>query len=223
MDRKTTYNAAVQFYNQEIKTLGDRTQAFLIVQSILVAALVALFAYQENFPIAFDFFAFGFILAGILYCLLQSQAGMSGAQAAFRWRQYMFDIENNQRDAPWNSIYEHCPHTCRGRGMRRLCTQLTCEGCLLERPPLPSAWLISPSIFIVLWSGASLYLIISYIFAKRIGESCYHLTPVWLFIIFALVALGFLSFTIYTIIRNFNDWRNQARIRQANPPTRRAR
>jgi len=172
------YNAAVQLYNQEFRTLGERTTAFLIVQSILVAAFVTVLiipapTIEETLPYAFYLVLIGIIVVGILFCVLYYLAGRSGAQAAFRWRQYMLYIEHNQQDTPWNWVYNYCDEEHKKHGeppqkrkvytwLRNLFTRLQCERCLLERPPLPSAWLFSPAIFLMVWASAIIYIVLSY-------------------------------------------------------------
>lgn len=171
-----SYNVALQLHNQEFRALGERTGAFLLIQSVLVAAFVTVLVSQNTFAYAFEFIALGIGLVGILYCIIHNHAGSSGSQAAFRWRQYLRSIENNQENTPWNWVYEHCPHTCHGRGIIRFLTQLRCERCLLEKSPLPTTWLVSPAIFLLAWIVALVYVIIWYVLAPPppISSLVYH-------------------------------------------------
>lgn len=179
------YNAAVQFYIQEFRTLGERTNAFLIVQSILVSAFVLVLIMEESHPYAFEFIVLGISVVGILYCFLHHRAGQSGSRTAFGWRQYMCHIENNEQNAPWNWLYAHIHDS---------------EKWLLKKHPLPSVWLFSPAIFLAVWLCASLYIPIRLIF-----DSSYHLTiccfplVLSLSIIATLFALGALGFVIWRI------------------------
>ena len=186
------YNAAVQLHNQEFRALGERTTAFLIAQSILVAAFVHILTGRGHFPIAFEVIALGIIVIGILYCVLHYLAGQSGSQAAFRWRQYMMrHIENNDQDAPWNWFYDHCEHTHEGERHRNILARLLCEKCLLKRRPLPTAWLISPAIFFMAWIAA----IISIIWKLGLPLPC----TIALTVLFAAGAL-------YSILWRWKVW-----------------
>ena len=195
LDPFDSYNAALQFYNQEFGALGERTNAFLIVQSIFVAAFGLLLASQQPPPIAFDVLTLGIIIAGISYCALHQQAGQSGSRGALLWREYMRHIESDQPDAPWKWFYS-------------MYRQKSYPNYLLERPPLPSAWLASPAIFASVWFGALLYVVFNYILAQRVEELAqYHRVSCWLFAILTFVAVTFLVITIFLIVRGFVMWR----------------
>jgi len=156
-----SYNAAVQLHNQEFRTLGERNNAFLIAQSILVVALVTLLTYQHLFPLALEFFIWGISIVGSLFCLFHHLAGRSGSQAAFRWRQYMSLLETGQTDTPWKQFYEYCEDEHKKHGKARiknLWTRLQCDRCLLERSPLPTAWITTPAIFAAIWVFVSSYI-----------------------------------------------------------------
>ena len=155
------YNAAVQLYNQEFRTLGERTTAFVIIQSILVAAFVAVLVNPNWFPYAFEFITFGISIVGILFCISHHVAGRSGSTVAFMWRQYMRGLESNHQDAPWKRVYDYCKAEHKKHGeaqLKNLWTRLQCERCLLERSPLPTAWIVTPFIFLMIWFAVSLYL-----------------------------------------------------------------
>lgn len=185
-----SYNVAVQLHNQEFRTLGERTMAFLIVQSILVAAFVTILTIppstmKETLPYAFYPFASGIIVVGISYCFLQYLAGRSGSQAAFRWRQYMRHIENNHPDTPWNWFYADCQHTHSERKFKGWWSRRHCERCLLERPPLPSSWLISPAIFLLAWACAIIYIFLRCIGGRVPLNSALAIgTSIFIFLIF---------------------------------------
>ncbi len=188
-----SYNAAVQLYNQEFRTLGERTMAFLIVQSILVAAFVTVLTLpaqtmRETLPYGFYPILIGIIVVGVLYCLLHHSAGSFGSRAAFRWKQYMRHVESNDLETPWDWFYEHSPHTCRGKGIIRFLTQSQCERCLLEKPPLPSTWFFSPAIFLTVWAFA-----IIYIFLRHMGGRVPLLCPLTVGVsVFILVLASFI-------------------------------
>lgn len=156
LSKADCYNAAVQFRNEEFRTLGQRVNAFLITQSILVAAFVYMVTSQNL--VAPEFIAWGIILAGIWLCFFYCQAGRSGSQAAFKWREYMRHIENKESLTPWNWLYDHYKHKHGQDTRKNLVVRLICQKCWLERSPLPIAWLISPAIFWAVWAGATYYI-----------------------------------------------------------------
>lgn len=145
------YSAAIQFHNNEFRTLGERTVAFLIIQSILVAALVHVITIpvpvlRQTFAYAFYPVAFGICTLGILFCVLHYVAGLVGSKTALRWRQYMQGIENNQQD-PWKSFFNKCSEH---------------EKSLFKSLPLPGSWLFSTAIFLWAWFAAVTYLVLRY-------------------------------------------------------------
>jgi len=180
------YKAAVDLHNQEFRTLGERANAFLITQSILVAAFVYIVKSQNL--VGREFIAWGIILAGIWLCLVYCLAGSSGSQAAFRWRQYMLSLE--KQDGPWGWFYARYHHKYNGKGIRHFLLQFCCERCLLERSPLPIVWLITPAIFFAVWFGATYYIV-------GIGHFCLHLCQ----LIFLWISVGTVgSLIIYKFI-----------------------
>lgn len=194
MTQAESYNVAVQFHNNEFRTLGTRTTAFLIVQSILVAAFVGLVTIpapivKETFGYAFYPFAFGIAVVGVLFCVLHYVAGMSGSQAAGRWRRYMRHIENHHPDAPWEWFYRDSE---RSPWERRQ----------LERLPLPSAWLFSTAIFFWIWVSAIIYLVLRYM--PEHGVSWHEAPTLRILIPLFMVSL---SLTIWLCIV---WWRNRS-------------
>ena len=101
-DIRNYYNAGIQQYSNEFRTLGERANAFLLTQSILIAALVLIFTNLKEAPIPFGLVAMGIILIGISFCILQIRAGRSGAYSAYAWRKYLLHLENKHTDALWN-------------------------------------------------------------------------------------------------------------------------
>lgn len=190
------YNAAIQLHNQEFRTLGERNNAFLITQSILVAAFVYIVTSQNL--VAPEFIAWGIILAGIWLCCFYCQAGRSGSQAAFRWRQYMRRMENKQPLTPWNWVYDDSKHKHGQETRRNLLRRLTCERCLLERSPLPIAWLISTAIFLAVWGGATCYIHVIGDFSLCL----YHIVTLW-------ISLGIVG--SFIINKSIVWWRQKSR------------
>lgn len=197
-----SYYAAAQLYTQEFRTVGERTNAFFIAQSIFFTAFFLTLASQKLFPFAFTYVVSGIIVIGVLFCVLHLLAGRAGSRAAFRWRQYMtHHIENNHADTPWNWFYIDCKHTPQGEIHKKLWHRLKCERCLLERPPLPSAWLFSPAIFLMVWSVASLYTPIKLSMeGDPLRSNLLFPLPLSMSIIVALFALGALGFVIWHLI-----------------------
>lgn len=163
------YSAAVQLHNQEFRTLGERTTAFLIVQSILVAAIVHVIISESSvLPYAFIGVVSGIIFIGALYCLLQYKAGRMGSQAAFRWRRYMLYIEKKKekRKAPWEWFYEQCKQPKIEDWEKPSTGKKTSEAKLLYKLPWPYTWLASPAIFSSVWCGAAVYIIYRLLWAS---------------------------------------------------------
>ena len=195
LNQADQYNAALQLHNQEFRTLGERANAFLITQSILVAAFVY-FATRQNIA-APEFIAWGVILAGIWLCFVYYLAGKSGSQAALWWREYMRNMENSQQFMPWNWMYNQYTHKHGQERYRNLLRRLTCERCWLERSPLPIVWLITPAIFLAVWGGATYYI-------REIRDF-----SLFLYQIVPLIISWFLVATF--IIRGFIVWWQQRR------------
>ena len=182
------YNVALQLHNQEFRTLGERTNAFLIVQSLLVAAFAMIRINPELFPYAFPLITGGISIVGILFCFLHYGAGRLGSRAAFRWRQYMIRVENHHPDAPWSWFYGETQ-----------CAR--CERRLLNKPPLPSAWLISPAIFFLVWLAAIAYILIVCCTSPDFCK-CFPISalPPWL-IVFPIVALIVVSLVVWWLLK----------------------
>jgi len=156
-------------------------------------AFVTLLVSKTSFPWAFDIIALFIVLLGALYCLLHNRAGQSAAQAAFRWRQYIMNLEIDENNPPMTTfmrLYTHTHIPVDAGRLRVWWSQLNCEGCVLERLPLPSAWLFTPILFLAWW-----FLSLIYIVCNR-AQGCihpalvqYHQSPLWLFTIFAAIAV----------------------------------
>ncbi|MFC1944992.1 hypothetical protein ACFLX5_05925 [Chloroflexota bacterium] len=99
------YNAALQSHNNELNIINQRN-TFLIVQSILIAALATLMVNSIWFDKALIVFIWVLTLAGTIFCLLHNYTGNSGARAALRWRQYMRYIEKGGKSPLWKWRYD---------------------------------------------------------------------------------------------------------------------
>jgi len=146
---KDCYGAAAQFHNHEFRTLGERTNLLLIVQSILISAYVLILVGQQSFGYIIPYAASGIVLVGFLFCTLHIEGGRRSSQSAFVWRQYMRSIEQDCSNTPWNWYYSHY-RDIEGRREASASEEL-------GRLPWPTAWLATPAIFLTLWFLASLY------------------------------------------------------------------
>jgi hypothetical protein len=137
------YNAAVQFYNQGLNNISQKTSAFLVVQSILIVALATFLTNADRFPYAIIAILWGITLLGSFFCILHSGSGRSGAKAAFTWRQYMFKLEKSVQEAPWTTFKKSSGGS-----------QLS----FLKRAPWPAAWIFIPLAFSIVWVCVSVYI-----------------------------------------------------------------
>jgi len=155
------YKAALESHNHEFRTLGERASIFGVVQSILIGASVLTLTNQQIFGYIFPFLFSGLVFIGALFCLLHFGAGHMGADSAFRWRQYMRFIEQNQSDMPWVWFYTKYEEKY---GNKRA----------LEMLPLPSNWLYPPTIFLFMWLIASVYIPGRILFDNSFAVSSYR-------------------------------------------------
>ena len=211
------YNAAVQFYNNEIEAIGTRTSTFFLTQSILIAALVIILTNQETSSAAFSIIAVGIILIGFIFCALHTRAGWSGAKGAFTWRRYILHLENKDKGAPWQWFTENVDSKPKDTKDNNSLCQLIKEGNLVKYPPLPSMWVFSPLLFLFLWLGAFIYTIIKYGM-----ESC-HQAPSCLTILFIIASVFTLIASILAmclIYKSLKAWQYPPEIKEcANTAT----
>lgn len=140
------YNAALELYNHEFRTLGERSSFFVVIQSILISALALTITGQGVFGYIFPYTVPGMSLVGAIICLIQYKSGLSGSENAFLWRQYMLSIENDVCDTPQNDMPWHW-------FQRRYSN----HG-LFKKFPLPSVWLHTPTLLMFVWFLASAYI-----------------------------------------------------------------
>ncbi len=199
------YNAAVQLHNNEFRTLGERANAFLLTQSILIAAFFLIRINQEEATIPFVIITMVVILIGIAFCVLHIRAGRSGAYAAYGWRKYMLHLENKYPDAPWNWFSKYFEDkskkaegaNCFIKFYGKHLWWLTGEGSLAKCLPLPSSWLFSPPLFLLVWTGATAYIFILY-FQESLK----------LCIAFAVIVAISLSFAGCLTYQNWKAWKH---------------
>ncbi len=175
---KAWYPLALDFYKQEIEIISQRNSAFLVVQSILVAALVTLLVNAGNFPYALSFIVWAITAGGALFCLSHHKAGRSGAQAAFYWRQYLVFLEGKiTQNSPLKEFvsYTETKHKhLAADDIRCLATDVgdflgkpNCDRCLVTRLPLPHAWITSTFIFSLGWTFLAIYLTVRLFLPSR--------------------------------------------------------
>lgn len=214
------HGAAVQFYNQELNTISQRNTAFLIVQSILIAAFATLLVNADKFPWALAMFMWALSVAGSLFCLFHHVAGRSGARTASNWRRYMRLIESGQINAPWNRFDQYCDDDEHAQHikipkksqaclrLRNLYFGLQCDRCLVQRLPLPHIWIITPAIFASGWVLSAVYMTVRLLFLKqdplRLHPNPYLSLPVATG--FSFIVLGITLAVLVKIIQHGITW-----------------
>ena len=144
------YEYAVQLHNQEFRTLSERANSTLIVQSILISGLILILIYEKNiFGYILPYVITGIVFIGGLIAFLLNISGKEGAQAAFAWRRYMRRLEEGEIVKPYKWFYGHYKDTRRDRNER--------DKGLISKLPLPYHWIAMPSILLFIWTIASLY------------------------------------------------------------------
>jgi hypothetical protein len=193
-DHINFYETALEFYVHEVRTLGERTNAFLVFQSIFVAAVVLLVASKQEFPIAFDILTLGIVFIGAISCILHHMAGKSGAQTSSIWRSILINLEIGQPNAPLNRF-------------REIYFNNNYPSYMLDQIPLPSAWLIYPAIFVGVWVGIFLYTLFNFLIAQNNEQKQFHQAPCWLISILAFAAGCALLLGIVVLIHSYCWWR----------------
>lgn len=215
-DIRDYYNAGIEQYSNEFRTLGDRANAFLLTQSIFFTALILILIYRTKVTAPFIIMA-GIILLGISFCLLYIRAGRSGAYSAYAWRQYLLHLENKHPDATWNWFAKYFKgKTEKARKEAKCCVTkflmeheylsgVIDEGALAKCLPLPSSWIFSTIAFLLVWFCTSIYVCINYCLVY------YHQTHTWLnifIIILGAVILLSIGFAVYLLYQAWKEWKN---------------
>lgn len=151
---KDKYKTAVDLYICSIRALEQRSMAFLIVQSFLVAGYVGLLIQDKN---SLEGFMWGIIAIGIIICGSFFIAGKTTSLDASVWRSYMEMIESKESTAseeikpPWDYFGE----TYRKRA-----------GCFtrtaIDKLPGPTLWIWSPAVFLAAWTFALIMIFIDW-------------------------------------------------------------
>ncbi len=204
------YNTAVQFYNQEINMIAQRTNVFLLTQSILLVALVTFLGKAGLFPYALVFILWGISLLGSVFCLLHCFAGRNGAMAALYWQQCMEELDC--LPTLWarvkrvsEDVSKHEKHAQK-KNLCNLIPRMLCWRCLLDKPPFPSSWLITPWLFSLVWAGVSAYILRRYfvngdpLFANLssfISDGWVHFASIGVVVVTSIFSFTVLCFLVY--------------------------
>ena len=183
-EQRERYNTALELHNHEFRTLGERSNLFAVIQSILIGALILMMIGQNEFGYISPYAIAGISFVGAIMCLLHHKSGLSGSENAFLWRQYMLSMENNvsdtpRGDMPWKWFHDRY----KGPGS-------------LEKFPLPTAWLFTPTIFMCVWFVASAYIPAKIGFDADLAENTGHLAAFIFSATIAATVFRLLSFLI---------------------------
>jgi hypothetical protein len=179
------YNTALELHNHEFRTLGERSNLFAVIQSILISASALIIIGQREFGYIFPYTVSAISLVGAIICFLQYKSGLSGSENAFLWRQYMLSIESHASDRPKDNMPWHWFY-------RRYSGPGT-----LNKFPLPSVWLYTPTLFMFVWSGVSAYIPIRIWFDTTFATSSNrHLTLILSAVIGAIILILLLFFIV---------------------------
>jgi len=186
-EQRERYNAALELHNHEFRTLGERSNLFAVIQSILISALVLIMIGQEEFGYVFPYTVAGISLVGAIICFLHYKSGLSGSENAFLWRQYMLSIENDVSDTPPDNMpWKWFHDKYRGPGS-------------LKKFPLPTAWLFTPTIFMFVWFLASAYIPVRIWFDISFASSSIRQVA---FIISIAISVSVLILLLFFIIQS---------------------
>lgn len=218
-----SYSAAVQLHNQEFRALGERTAAFVIVQSIFLPAFGMILINPHWFPHAAIIILWGINIFGALFCLFHHLAGGSGSRAAYSWRKYMLVLEGTENATPWKWLYNEyyrqreleesyissrwslCKLTA------KLLSRFRDERRLLDRTPLPIAWIMIPSLFIAIWFGIGIY-ITTRMFMASDPLLAYPIMPILPYQIISIAILVGIAAIMLIFICGYVKWRSEKQI-----------
>jgi len=183
MELSDKYHFAILMHNKEFAILGQRTNAFLLVQSILMGGFILILVNSDSFYGSFELFAIAVAMMGLLFCIMNIKGGWASASSAMKWRVYIMSLENGDAEAPFNSFISEFKHNHKDSGFH-----LNCEGCQINVLPYPTSWLFNSFIFIFSWFAGVAYILISHIVKNHILESCQVLANIGVFVFFMVMA-----------------------------------
>jgi len=192
MNENEMYGHAKDFRSSELSSLSQRTNFFLVTQSVLIGALA--FAFQYTFPYLFPALLSLLVVAGIALASLTIFSGRESSQSMIRWRIYMKKIEGESENTPWNQYYKLYNQKHKDKNS------------IIDTSPLPYMWLCFPAIFIGIWFLVSLYVPIRLRFDNSfmiIGNENYRLYST----IVSLVSVTVACIGIVISIIQYNSWK----------------
>jgi hypothetical protein len=148
----------------ELSTLSQRTNFFIVTQSVLFGALA--FAFQNIFPYMFPILLSVIGIVGTIFCILTIFSGRESSQSLIRWRLSMKELEGESEKTPWNTYYRLYNNKHKEKDS------------IIDNSPLPYMWLFFPWIFCIIWFGVSWYVPMRLIFDETfmiIGGMDYRL------------------------------------------------
>jgi hypothetical protein len=114
----------------ELSTLSQRTNFFIVTQSVLFGALA--FAFQNIFPYMFPILLSVIGIVGTIFCILTIFSGRESSQSLIRWRLSMKELEGESEKTPWNTYYRLYNNKHKEKDS------------IIDNSPLPYMWLFFP-------------------------------------------------------------------------------
>lgn len=198
LDIKDYYQAGRDNYSNELSTLTQRTNFFLVSQALLVTVIS--FSFKEIFPYASPLMITGFALIGILFSIFTCESGRESSESLMRWRLYLKNLEATDKNSPWNWYYIHYKKYHKCEILR-----------LIDNIPMPIMWLIYPAIFNLIWFGFSAYVPIRLIFDKTYLDfniDFKGFVNVFSWIVFVIALVSLLYFTARAIQWKMTRYKN---------------
>lgn len=184
MDTRDKYHFALLMHNKEFAILGQRTNAFLLVQSILMGGFILILIYRTSFNSFFELLSIALAVIGLVFCIMNIKGGMASSSSALKWRKYLIVLENGDKEAPFHSFISKFEHSHKDNGFH-----FNCEGCQINVLPYPTSWLFNSFIFIFSWFAGIAYIVISYIAKQYSLESCQVCVNIGIFVFFMVAAV----------------------------------
>jgi hypothetical protein len=139
-----SYTHAKDFHTIEINTLNQRTNFFLVTQSIIIGGLTI--AFSGSFGYIVPLILSLLVIVGESFCYLHYNSGHIVAENTIRWRLYMKHLEINNTNEPWNWFYNNYEKKYKDPKKN-----------LLNKLPLSYMWLWYPLLFSFVWLIVSSY------------------------------------------------------------------
>jgi hypothetical protein len=189
-----SYANAKDFFSSELSTLSQRTNFFLVTQSILVGALA--FAFQNDFPYLFPYIMSLLTIVGVVFSLLTCRSGKESSESLMRWRLYMKHLELKNPDSPWTWYYSSYQSSHKKPNTN-----------IIDNIPLPVMWLFYPLTFAGIWLLISTYVPARILFDGSfliIDGNNYRVQAT----ILSVAALLFAVYSIVYFVSAYLKWRD---------------